>query len=105
MLSSLLSLLSSFFFCWMPPAFGRRKRLRKCRPMNWFESRWGMRLPLRTIRKFIIFFAPADKLLKDRKIHIYAETSDAIAGMLVAANDQPLNPVQQKAETGYPGFP
>ncbi len=36
---------------------------------------------------------------KGSQIHIYAETSDAIAGMLVAANDQPLNPVQQKAET------
>jgi hypothetical protein len=36
---------------------------------------------------------------KGSQTRIYVETSDAIAGMLVAANNRPLNPAQQKAET------
>jgi len=30
--------------------------------------------------------------------HLYVETNDAMAGMLIAQNDQPLSPQQQKAE-------
>lgn len=33
--------------------------------------------------------------------HLYVETNDAMAGMLIAQNDQPLSPEQQKAENDH----
>jgi hypothetical protein len=33
--------------------------------------------------------------------HLYIETNDAMAGMLIAQNDQPLSPEQQKAENDH----
>jgi len=38
---------------------------------------------------------------KGSQTRIYVETSDALAAMLVAQNDQPLNPEQQKTETDH----
>jgi len=33
--------------------------------------------------------------------HLYVETNDAMAGMLIAVNDRPLSPEQQKAENDH----
>jgi hypothetical protein len=38
---------------------------------------------------------------KGSQTHMYAETDQALAGMLVAVNDQPLTPQQQQAENDH----
>src|SRR5215469_17291496 len=38
---------------------------------------------------------------KGSQTRIYVETKDAMAGMLIAINDQPLSPQQQQAETDH----
>jgi hypothetical protein len=51
---------------------------------------------------------PAKHLFRVRKLtpngsetRLYVETNDAMAGMLIATNDQPLTPEQQQAEDGH----
>ena len=41
---------------------------------------------------------------KGSQTKIYVETKDALAAMLIAANDQPLTPEQQQAEMGHLGW-
>lgn len=38
---------------------------------------------------------------KGSQTHLYVETNDAMAGMLVAINDRPLTPQQRQAELGH----
>src|ERR1035438_7487932 len=38
---------------------------------------------------------------KGSQTKLYVETNDAVAGMLVAINDQPLTPQQQQGETHH----
>jgi hypothetical protein len=38
---------------------------------------------------------------KGSQTHLYVETTDAMAGMLIAINDHPLTAEQQQAETGH----
>jgi len=38
---------------------------------------------------------------KGSQTHLYVETSDSMAGMLVAVNDQPVSPQQQQAEQDH----
>jgi hypothetical protein len=46
-------------------------------------------------------FRSHKQTLKGSQTRIYVETSDALAAMLVALNDQPLNAEQQKTETDH----
>lgn len=41
---------------------------------------------------------------KGSQTRLYVETNDALAGMLVAVNDQPISPEQQQQEEGHLGW-
>jgi hypothetical protein len=47
------------------------------------------------------FFRSRKQTPKGSQTKLYVETSDAIAGMLIAANDQPLTPEQVQGETNH----
>jgi hypothetical protein len=46
-------------------------------------------------------FRSRKKTPRGTQTHLYVETNDAMAGMLIAQNDQPLSPEQQKAENDH----
>jgi hypothetical protein len=46
-------------------------------------------------------FCSRKKTPKGSQTRLYVETNDAMAGMLIAVNDQPLSAQQQQAETGH----
>jgi hypothetical protein len=46
-------------------------------------------------------FRSHKKTAKGSQTHLYVETSSAMAGMLIAINDQPLTPQQQQAESNH----
>ena len=46
-------------------------------------------------------FSSRKQTPKGSQTKLYVETKDAMAGMLIANNDQPLNPQQQQAETDH----
>jgi hypothetical protein len=46
-------------------------------------------------------FQSRKQLPKGSQTRLYVETTDAMAGMLIALNDQPLSPQQQQAETNH----
>jgi|SRR5579872_215439 len=41
---------------------------------------------------------------KGSQTHLYAETNDSLAGMLIAVNDQPISAEQQQQEMGHLGW-
>ncbi len=41
---------------------------------------------------------------KGSQTHLYVETNDSLAGMLIAVNDQPVSPDQQQQEMGHLGW-
>lgn len=47
------------------------------------------------------FFRSRKQTPKGSQTHLYVETSDAVAGMLIAINDHPLTPQQQQGEISH----
>lgn len=49
-------------------------------------------------------FRSRKKTPKGSQTHLYAETNDALVGMLIAVNDQPISPEQRQQEMGHLGW-
>src|SRR5579864_6042856 len=88
--------------CWIAPAlFHGQEALPQISPNDLVRQTVAREVAAANQPSQKQMFRSRKQTAKGSQTRLYVETKDAMAGMMIAINDQPLTPQQQKSETDH----